>query len=336
MINKQMSFLQQLMPRALATRMAARRERKANQRKPETFIEHVWSWIKTIVWALTVVTIINGLALASFVVPTGSMESTVLAGEFLFVNKAIYGPSTPQIIPFINLALPFYKLPPIIKPEQGDVIVFIFPGNRDQAEPDNFEYYLKRCVAVAGDVLEIKGGRVFVNNKEFPLPKTGQFYQLTPEERAAQYESERYRTFPPGKGWTRDNYGPLRIPGEGDNILLSRDNIHEWATFIRREGHSVNEDRLLIDGKPVSSYTVARDYVFGMGDNRDNSLDSRFWGFIPEEDVVGTPIMVYWSMPVTSNREYVRLSDGSYEPKPLTLFERIKAVRWSRIGTFIH
>lgn len=331
-----MSIIQQLIPSPIATWMAARRQRKANIKKPETFIEHIWSWIKTIVWALTVVTIINGLALASFVVPTGSMESTVLAGEFLFVNKAIYGPSTPQIIPFINLPLPFYKLPPIIKPAQGDVIVFIFPGNRDQAVPDNFEYYLKRCVAVAGDVLQIKGGRVFVNNKEFPLPENGQFYNLAPEIRAQQHESERYRTFPPGKGWTRDDYGPLRIPRKGEVVSLSREAIHEWATFIRREGHSVNEDQMLVDGKPVTSYTVERNYVFGMGDNRDNSLDSRFWGFIPEDDVVGTPIMVYWSMPVTSDREFVRLPDGSYEPKPLTLFERLKAVRWSRIGTFIH
>lgn len=324
------------MPRPVASWMQARRDRKANRKKPETFGEHLWSWVKTIVWALAVVTIINGLALASFVVPTGSMESTVLAGEFLFVNKAIYGPSTPQIIPFINLHLPFYKLPPIIKPKQGDVIVFIFPGNRDQAQPDNFEYYLKRCVAVAGDVLEIRGGRVFVNNVEFPLPERGQFFNMPPEERARQHESEMYRTFPPGKGWSRDDYGPLRIPRKGDVIPISHENIREWATFIRREGHSLNEDRLLIDGIRVSSYTVGRDYVFGMGDNRDNSLDSRFWGFIPEDDVVGTPIMVYWSMPVTSDKEYISLPDGSYAPKQLSLFERLGAIRWSRIGTFIH
>jgi signal peptidase I len=303
----------------------AYRQKKKNAPPPETFGEHVWSWVKTLVWAISVVTIINGLALASFTVPTGSMEATVLAGDFVFVNKFIYGPSTPQIIPFINMPLPYYKTPPLMDPEQGDVIVFVFPGNRDQAKPDNFEYYLKRCVAVSGDTLRIKGGRVFVNGKEFPLPEHGQFYNLSPEQRAAKAESDRYATFPPGRGWSADDYGPLVIPSEGDVIQLSEANIREWATFIRREGHEVDIQRLTIDGKPTSQYVVERDYVFGMGDNRDNSLDSRFWGFIPKQDVVGTPMMVYWSWE----------ADDPHLGRHLTFFERLGSIRWSRLGTLI-
>lgn len=302
----------------------AYREKKKNAPPPETFGEHVWSWVKTIVWAISVVTIVNGLALASFTVPTGSMERTVLAGDYVFVNKLVYGPSTPQIIPFINQPLPFYKTPPLMDPEQGDVIVFIFPGNRDQAEPTNFEYYLKRCVAVSGDVLEIKSRRVYVNGKEFMLPEKGQFMAMSDEARIGSYANDRVRTFPPGKGWTRDDYGPLTIPSEGDVIELNRGNIREWATFIRREGHAVDERKLLIDGQPASTYTVERDYVFGMGDNRDNSLDSRFWGFIPKQDVVGTPMIVYWSWE----------PDSPY--RQLSFFERLSTIRWSRIGTIIN
>lgn len=296
---------------------------------PEGFVEHLWSWVKTFVWALTVVTIVNGLALASFVVPTGSMESTVMTGDFLFVNKFKYGPSTPQIIPFFNIPLPYYKTPPIWAPEQGDVIVFIFPGNRDQVKPDNFEYYLKRCVAVAGDVLEVKGGRVLVNGKEFPIPKHGQFAQWSLEFRQNMiYPDDRIRTFPPGRGYTRDDYGPIRIPKEGDVLKLNEQNFQEWATFIAREGHQVDAMSMTIDGQRATSYTVERDYVFGMGDNRDNSLDSRFWGFIPKQDVVGTPVMVYWSMPVSDPNDP--------EGNPIPLKARIKGIRWSRLGTIIH
>jgi len=309
----------------LWNRYQAYREKKKNAPPPETFLEHVWSWIKTLVWAVSVVTIINGLALQSFTVPTGSMEKTVLAGDFLFVNRVTFGPSTPQIIPFINLPLPYYKLPPLIDPEQGDVIVFIFPGNRDQAEPDRFEYYLKRCVAVAGDTLEIRGGRVFVNGTEFPLPEKGQFFAMSPELREQVYASDRVQTFPPGRGWTRDDYGPLRIPKEGDVVTLNSSNIREWATFIRREGHVVNERALTIDGQPATQYVVEQDYVFGMGDNRDNSLDSRFWGFIPKQDVVGSPMVVYWSWE----------ADDPYSGKQLSLFERLASIRWSRLGTVI-
>jgi signal peptidase I len=303
-----------------------RREAQRNAPKPETLQEHVFAWIKTIAWSLTVVTIINGLALASFVVPTGSMESTVLAGEFLFVNKAVFGPSTPQIIPFFNRPLPYYKLPAIIAPKQGDVIVFVFPGNRDVVKPTAFEYYLKRCVATAGDVLQIKGGRVYVNGTEYALPENAQFMGWTPEQRLMVCDADREATFPPGKGYTRDDYGPIRIPKEGDVITLTPENFREWAVFIGREGHTVDAALGTIDGKPATSYTVKRDYVFGMGDNRDNSLDSRFWGFIPEEDVVGTPMIVYWSWAP---------NDPVYGTR-MTFGQRLKSIRWSRIGTIIN
>jgi len=137
-------------------------------------------------------------------------------------------------------------------------------------------------------------------------------------------EADRSSTFPAGRGYTRDDYGPIRIPKQGDVIQLTAENFNEWAVFIGREGHEVNADLRTIDGKPATSYTVKRDYVFGMGDNRDNSLDSRFWGFIPEEDVVGTPMVVYWSLPVET-------PDG----RKLTLTQRLKNIRWSRIGTII-
>ena len=105
---------------------------KNKKSQPQTFSQIIWSWTKTIVGAIIVVTILNGLAIASFLVPTGSMEKTVMTGDFLFVNKFIYGPTTPQVIPFFNIPLPFYHFPAIKTTEKGDVIVFIFPGNRNE------------------------------------------------------------------------------------------------------------------------------------------------------------------------------------------------------------
>lgn len=302
-----------------------RRNKRLNAPKPETFGQHIWAWVKTLVWAVSVVTIINGLALASFTVPTGSMESTVMAGDFLFVNKFIFGPSTPQIIPFINMPLPYYKLPPIMAPEQGDVIVFVFPGNREEVKPQNFEYYLKRCVAVAGDTLQIRGGRVYVNNVEFKLPEHGQFLNMTPEMRSIMHESDRASTFPAGLGFTRDDYGPIRIPKEGDVVQITEANFDQWAVFMARESHLVNSSLRTVDGKPITQYVVKRDYVFGMGDNRDNSLDSRFWGFIPEASVVGTPMVVYWSWEV----------DDAQTGRHLSLFQRLGTLRWRRFGNII-
>lgn len=293
-------------------------KKKKEKKKPETFTEGVISWVKTVLGAIVVVMIINGAAVASFVVPTGSMENTVMTGDFLFVNKFLYGPTTPQLIPFLNIPLPFYKFPGFKEPEVGDIIVFIYPGDRDQVKSEEFVYYLKRCVGIAGDVIELKDKQLYINGKKFGLPEHGKYDMNLPI-----YPGDQFRTFPPGKGYTRDNYGPIKVPKKGDVIDLNIQNIREWDVFISREGHEVTAtaNDILIDGKPTKTYTVERDYCFGMGDNRDNSLDSRYWGFIPYDNVIGTPMVVYWS----------------WDPNiPLTKFvEKFSSLRLSRLGNII-
>lgn len=282
---------------------------------PLTFGESVISWAKTIVSSLLIVMIVNGLLIASFVVPTGSMENEVMAGDFLFVNKFIYGGSTPQTIPFLDTPLPYFRLPGLRDPEKNDVIVFIFPGYRDQVKADEFQYYLKRCVATAGDTLEVRNKKVFINGVEQPIPPNAKF------EMRGLEAGDHLRTFPDGAGFTRDNWGPMRVPKAGDVIPLNDSTFYMWRTFIMREEHQLekNGQMVMIDGKNATSYTVQRDYCFGMGDNRDNSLDSRYWGFIPYENVVGTPLFVYWSwdpnIPVSS------------------LGDKLSSIRWGRIFT---
>lgn len=291
-----------------------RRRRRAQRRKPQNAAEAVFSWVRSLLGALLVVMILNGLAIASFVVPTGSMEGTVRAGDFLFVNRVVFSPSTPQIIPFVNIPLPYIRFPGLRQPQRGEVIVFIFPGYRDEVEPREFQYYLKRCVAIAGDTVEIRNKRLFVNGVEQPLPPQALVTNLPPPP------GDQYRTFPRGRGYTRDNYGPIRVPKRGDTIWLSLTNLLEWDIFIRREGHTVTvrDGAILIDGRPTTFYVVERDYCFGLGDNRDNSEDSRYWGFIPVENVVGKPMIVYWS----------------WDPLiPLGAFlHKVASIRWDRIG----
>jgi signal peptidase I len=263
--------------------------------------------------------ILNNFVIASFLVPTGSMENEVMTGDLLFVNKFIYGGTSPRNIPFTNVRLPWFRIPGFRDVERGDVIVFVFPGYRDEVKPEDFTFYLKRCVALPGDTLQVMKRVLYVNGKVAPLPRNMHF--SFPRMSSAAIVDD--RVFPKGVSWNEDNYGPIVIPKKGMTVRLDPSSIDAWDTFIRREGHEVaiNGNRIQIDGKEATEYTVQRDYLFGMGDHRDNSLDSRYWGFIPKENLVGTPLVVYWSwdtnIPIYS------------------IFSKLASVRLGRIGTLI-
>ena len=264
--------------------------------------------------------VLNSFVLASFEVPTGSMENEIMTGDFLLVNKFVFGGTTPKTIPFTNKKLPSFKLPAPWKVERNDVIVFIHPGYREEVEAAEFAYYLKRCIAVAGDTLQIVNRVVFVNGKMVPAPKNIKLDDPVDIKPAGEAD---WKIFPKGAPFNEDNYGPIVIPKKGDVIKLTADNYERWDTFIKREGHSFEflNGKAHIDGVEQNSYTVQRDYVFGMGDHRDNSLDSRFWGFIPVESVIGTPVIVYWSW----NPELSILDFGN----------KLSSVRWNRLGTLV-
>lgn len=263
--------------------------------------------------------LLNSFVLASFEVPTGSMENEIMTGDFLLVNKFVFGGTTPRTIPFTNTKIPAFKLPALWHVDRGDIIVFIFPGYREEVEAADFAYYLKRCVAVGGDTLQIINRRVYVNGKLSPVPRNVKFNSSV--IRPAGYPEP--RIFPRGSSFNEDNYGPIVIPKKGDVIPLSVENYQRWDTFIKREGHSfaLHGGTILIDGQPAASYTVGRNYLFGMGDNRDNSLDSRFWGFVPEESVVGIPLIVYWSW----DPEVALTSIG----------DKLHSIRFNRFGTIV-
>ncbi len=262
--------------------------------------------------------VLNNFVIASFLVPTGSMENEVMTGDLLFVNKFIYGGTSPRNIPFTDIRLPWFRIPGIRDVERGDVIVFVFPGNRDVVNPDEFTFYLKRCVGMPGDTIQVMDRVLYVNGDRFPIPRHLKFSY----HRIRQGPEE--GIFPPGAPWNEDNYGPLVVPKKGMMIPVDPGTIRQWEIFIRREGHDVQVqgESVLIDGAATSEYAVERDYLFGMGDHRDNSLDSRYWGFIPHENLVGTPMIVYWSWDTN-----IPMYD---------LFAKLGSVRWGRIGTLIN
>ena len=275
--------------------------------------------LKEIGLLLLIVFVFNSFVLASFQVPTGSMENTVMTGDFLLVNKFTLGGRTLEVIPYTGIHLPYLRVPGFRDVRRGDIIVFEFPGLRDERQAKEFTYYLKRCVALAGDTVQIINKVLYVNGVRAPLPKYSKFLRspsLPPDRPDPEI-------FPVGAPFNSDNFGPIRVPKKGDVIKLKRDNLRAWHTFIEREGHEVriDGDAIVIDGKPRTDYTVERDYLFGMGDNRDDSLDSRYWGFIPRTSVVGTPLIVYWSW--------------APDIPIYRLFDKLSSIRLNRVGRLV-
>jgi signal peptidase I len=272
------------------------------------------------VFLITVVAalVLKTCAIEAFRVETGSMEKTLLVGDFVLVNKLAYGVHPRAELPFVGGGLPRIPLPWFMRPRTGDVIAFRFPGDRDDPVPRRQTRYVKRCIACPHDTVQVIDRRVFVNGRELPLPpsaRSGDDAIVPP----GQYQP---RIYPAGSPFNEDNYGPLVVPGEGDTVRLTDANLPEWGIIAEREGHGVQRRRdggVIVDGDSSGSFRVARNYYFVMGDNREDSYDSRFWGFLPEDFIIGKPFVIYWSW-------------GEALP---TFWRRWLDVRWKRIGMIV-
>lgn len=270
------------------------REENNNKLKTprRTVKDHIKSFLYPLIAAFFIITFI----IQNTRIPTGSMEDTILVGDFVIINKFVFGSSSPRYIPFTEIALPYFQLPALREPKTKDIVVFEFPGLRDQVKSDEpGTNYVKRCIGTPGDTVQIIDKVVFVNGKQVWIPPHVKY------EIPFVYPRGYVQTdiFPKGMPWNKDNYGPIVVPKKGSKINLSSRNITQWETTIDREyGKDVtalNGTDVTIEGKPVEDYTFKDDYYFMMGDNRDNSLDSRFWGFVPRKNVIGEPIIALFS-----------------------------------------
>ncbi len=349
------------------------------EKKKETKPKAKEKWWQSLLFAVIAATLIRWIFMEAFTIPTPSMENSLLVGDYLFVSKFHYGtrtPATPLQIPlshqkiwFTNLPsysdaiqLPTYRLPGITHVKNNDVVVFNWPD--DKGFPTDLKTnYIKRCIGIAGDTLQIKNREVFINGKAVNPPEEMQYsywvttngvvsenilnkykipsyngetvlqnfnattsgYILNITPKLAQqlvddhvaskvtlvdFSNSDYKQmlFPLAKysqSWTVDNYGPLWIPKEGSTITLNAQNIATYESTIRDyEGWETVEkkgDFLYIDGKEVKQYTFKQNYYFMMGDNRHSSSDSRYWGFVPEDHIVGKAYMIWLSLDPDKN-----------------------------------
>lgn len=233
-----------------------------------------------------VVTVIMALYGMTFIVqavkvPTGSMQNTILVGDHLLVNKFIFAPG--PHVPFL----------PQREIRRGDIIVFKYPGNKnnpsgdiEQNSPPFVTNYVKRVVGLPGERVEVKGASVFING------------ELLPEHRVFAEDG--------------DQRAPLFIPY--DKPLAANELYRTyWSSTPVHSSEASDE----------ASVTVPPGHYFVMGDNRDNSADSRVWGFVPRDLVIGRAMFVYWSF------------DESADSKGNLLMDFLYHTRWSRTGTMI-
>jgi signal peptidase I len=220
-------------------------------------------WLRTVSFALVLFVVVRALFVEAFKIPSGSMEGTLLVGDFLLVNKLVYGAELP---------LTHKRFPALHAPKRGDVIVFSYPVNPET----NF---VKRVVGIAGDTLEMRDGTLIRNGMAVVEPYAR---HTAPGSDPGGEEFRWQRGFltstagasAPGYHPSRNNWGPLRVPLQ---------------------------------------------HLFVLGDNRDNSLDSRYWGFVADSLVRGQPLFVYYS----------------YRRDSVATFDWLTRVRWQRLGTRI-
>jgi signal peptidase I len=413
-------------------------------RESEGPLRFIMSWVDALVFALVAVYFINLFFFQNYVIPSSSLEKSLLTGDYLFVSKVSYGPripETPLTMPLTQHTLPVVECKSYIewphwdyrrvkgfgKVELNDIVVFNYPSGdtlcsniryqaddfyrlcymlgyqsypnrpnpdemsaeqrlkfyqelyqigRAQIEANPQEYgsimtrptdrrenYVKRCVGLPGQTLEIKNRVVYLDGKPNKEPDNVQYtYRLKlkqnlPEEliedlgitneelgilNAMGYmpmtqrtatelgkrkdlvetleintDAEEWDIYPlnGNKHWTRDNYGPVWIPNKGETLMLNLDILPIYERCIRAyEGNKleVKNGKIYINDKQTDRYTFKMDYYWMMGDNRHNSADSRYWGFVPEDHIVGKPIFIWWSSD----------PDG-------------RGIRWSRLFRFV-
>lgn len=280
----------------------------------------VRDYVHVLVVAVALALFLRTCVVEAYRIPSESMEHTLRVGDFLLANKFIYGVRTPSRIPFTDVPLPVIRFPAFSAPQRGDVVVFELPSYaRTQYSYSRYNY-VKRCIGLPGDTLAIVDRRVYVNGNYVPQSPTAK----SSERGIAPTSYGDPRIFPKGSGFNEDNFGPIVVPAAGMVVGLDAKSFFVWKDIIQYEGHDValaHDGKVMLDNAPASTYRIKNHYYFMMGDNRENSLDSRFWGFVPADCLVGKVMLIYWSWQ----------DDGMSR----TLIERLAHVRWERIGTFV-
>ncbi len=260
----------------MATPSKAGRAQKARPVSQRPRLRNLWENFKSIVGALAIFLVLRAFVIEAYRIPSGSMIPALLVGDWLFVNKAIYGAH----VPFSRASLPAFR-----EPKRGDVVVFVSPYQGDEAAQgrDPTPTLVKRLVGTPGDTLYMRNGLLYVNG-------------------IAQ----------------RQGFGADTTPEPG--IANSIDPLFDWQKKVGLKASRFGAAPAQPNHDNWGPLVVPPMRLFMMGDSRYNSKDSRYWGFVPRENVRGKPLFVYYSYN----------ADDSDRPLPM-----LTDIRWSRIGHWI-
>ena len=318
--------------------------------------------IKDLVIAVAVASIVRWGFFEISTVPTGSMEGTILPGDFTFVSKLHYGPRTPQTLLQVPLThqktrllelksyLNFVKLPTFrfkgfTNIKRGDVVVFNTPSDKGM-NMDMKTFYVKRCIGLPGENIEVRDNNVFINGENIDNYPNRLFHFLIESNKILSkswfYNNNihEFRRVNCGVGYTylfsttldnieklknhpyitslepyhekrenifitnaknyksNSNWGPIWIPKKGEEIDITSENIKIYGYAIELDSKGkikFNGDKLLLKNKEIKKYKFQQNHYFMMGDNRCNSADSRFWGFVPEDHIYAKTICILFS-----------------------------------------
>ncbi len=234
-----------------------------------------------------------------FVIPTWSMAPTLVPGDRVMVNKLVMGARIYTDFDFKQYGqeLKSIRVKGLRKLQYNDIVVFNYPYVGGHIAFKINYVYCKRCIALPGDTLTIENGHYRCNNYRQPLGfKSGQ--ELL--ERVPDDDCESIYPFDERVGWTSKHMGPLYIPREDDVIVLTPKEGTVYKSLLEYEtGKTVTvdwkNDRVLFDGKPITKYRWKYNYYFMAGDNVNDSMDSRYWGLVPEDYIVGVAQMISYS-----------------------------------------
>jgi signal peptidase I len=343
-------------------------KKKEPKPKPKKKSE-IKSWFDAILFAVIAATILRTFLIEAYTIPTSSMEKSMLVGDFLFVSKVAYGPRvpmTPIAFPLVHhtmpigggksysesIKLPYHRMKGLGNIKRNDCVVFNWPAETLGRPIDKKENYVKRCVGLPGDKLELINANLLVNGaqqEEFDGMKKQWHYDVStkgpglnpnillekyditeggygrnrneynltltdfnrdalsafPNVTKVKRRVEKNRVyaeyiFPHDENysWNIDNFGPITIPSHGSTIKISTSNLSIYKEIIERYENNkieVIDDEIYINDSVANTYTFKMNYYWMMGDNRHNSADSRFWGFVPENHIVGKALFVWMS-----------------------------------------
>ena len=250
---------------------------------------------------------------AHFVVPTGSMEPTLIPGDRILVNKWLMGARIFDVWESAaGKRVEISRLPGLEEIKRNDVIVFNFPHRHrwDSIGMDIMAYYVKRCVALPGDTFEIRNGYNKVRGYEGVLGnEEGQriLSHLLSEENPSK-EKLLQGGFPDDErvGWNIGELGPLYIPREGSKVDMTVENALVYRKPIeweQRKKLHIQGDSICLGDSIIKEYTFGKNYYFTVGDNVLSSQDSRYWGLLPEEYIVGKATCIFRSVHKHTGKE---------------------------------